>query len=70
MNGYMLAHGYCIACGRPITYNPNHVPSLRIDGVRHAICRHCHREWNRFHRVEKGLPEVPLHPLAYEPEEV
>lgn len=67
---FMMVHGFCCACGRPISYNPNRVPSLPVNGQREAICRYCHAEWNRIHRTEKGLDPIPLHPDAYEPEEV
>lgn len=67
---YMMVHGFCIACNSPINYNPNHVPSLPVNGKREAICRSCHAEWNRIHRTSKGMEPLPLHPQAYEAEEV
>lgn len=68
--GFMTIHGYCAACGRFIVFNPDRVPSLRVDGERQPICQSCHAEWNRIHRLAKGLDPAPLHPDAYEPEEV
>jgi len=68
MGGYVFIYGFCIGCGRPFSYNPNYVPSLRVDGRREAICASCHAAWNEIHRVSKDLDPIPLHPNAYEPE--
>ena len=68
MSGYAFMVGACVNCGVPLTYSPTHVPSIRVDGVRQPLCRGCAAEWNRIHRTSKGLPEVPVHPNAYEPE--
>jgi hypothetical protein len=32
--GYAFVIGGCVACGRRMTFNPLHVPSLRVGGVR------------------------------------
>ena len=68
MRGFVLVHGACAACTRLIAYNPNHVPSIRVRGVKAAICASCHQRWNDMHRVSKGLGPLPIHPQAYEPE--
>ena len=68
MSGYMMVHTACVACSRVVGINPTHCPSLRVNGEREPICRVCFNEWNRVHRVARGLDPIPLHPQAYEPE--
>lgn len=67
---FMYVHGFCVACAAPISYNPDHVPSIRVGGTKQAICPVCFAEWNRIHRTGQGLEPLPLHPNAYEPQEV
>ena len=67
--GYSFVLGNCVGCKRFISFNPTHVPSLVVNGTREPLCRACHARWNEIHRTSKGLSEVPLHPLAYDPEE-
>ena len=67
---FMLVHGFCVNCQTPISYNPHHVPSIRVNGSKEAICSACFDEWNRIHRTSRGLEALPLHPDAYEAEEV
>lgn len=67
---YMFVTGDCAACGKFIDYNPHHVPSIRVEGHRKAICEDCFHRWNKIHRTDKGLEPLPLHPDAYEPAEV
>jgi len=67
---YMWVIGDCINCGTMINFNPNHVPSLIIDGVREPLCEKCFDRWNEIHRISKDYGPVPLHPNAYKPEEV
>ena len=66
---HIIAFGECAGCQRPIAFNPDRVPSIRVDGQREPICRGCHGAWNRIHRTSKGLEPVPLDPDAYEPVE-
>jgi len=66
--GYMFLCSSCCACERVIMYNPEHVPSLRIEGNREPLCQVCANKWNHIHRLSKGLEPVPIHPLAYEPQ--
>ena len=68
--GYMFAIGECINCGVVLSFNPEKVPSVRINGKREPLCSLCHGKWNEIHRVSEGLEPVPIHPEAYEPEEV
>ena len=67
--GYMIAFGNCVNCGRLIGFNPNCVPSIRVDGKREPLCEECFGIWNQYHRIDKGLKPIPLHPDAYEPAE-
>jgi len=65
---YVLCVGACINCGVLITFNPNRVPSIRINGVREPLCAGCFARWNQIHRTGQGLESLPLHPDAYRPE--
>jgi len=62
----MFVIGGCIACNAIITFNAEHVPSIRVNGVREPLCRACFAKWNEIHRISKGLAPEPLHPQAYE----
>ena len=66
----MFAIGSCVACGRTITFNPERVPSLRVNGSREPLCPGCHARWNLIHRTSKGLAPVEAHPEAWGAEEV
>lgn len=74
--GYMMAIGTCANCRVPITFNPEWVPSVRIDASGHPdpeaprrpVCRACALELYRLLR-DAGLTPPPIHPMAYEPEE-
>jgi hypothetical protein len=63
--GFMFVVGDCINCHAPLCFNPDCVPSLRIDGVKQPLCESCFDKWNELHRTSKGLPPLPLHPDAY-----
>ena len=60
----------CAACGKLVAANPSCCPSLMIKGRKEAICKSCADRWNYIHRTSQGLEPVPIHPQAYEPEEV
>lgn len=76
---FMYCLGPCINCGVVFSFNPDLVPSMRTEiqngkrvygeGEREPICRNCFEQGNRM-RVERGLEPLPLHPDAYEPQEV
>ncbi len=70
MSEVMFVVSGCIGCKKIITYNPDKVPSLRINGVREPLCIDCFNKWNMHHRLEKGLEPVNIHPLAYTPMKV
>ena len=63
--GYMQAFGPCVNCGRVFGFNPELVPSIRVNGVREPVCKVCIDRANPI-RIENGLePIVPL-PGAYD----
>lgn len=75
---WMFVLGHCWSCGRPFTFNPNHVPSIPVlpDGsiggglgaTREPLCRTCVEQANRY-REAKGASLWEIHPEAYEPTE-
>ena len=65
---YMMIMGPCYCCKALMSYNPNTVPSLPVDGVRQAICRACIEQANPK-RIANGLEPVVISPDAYEPAE-
>ncbi len=68
--GYMITTSNCVACNSLITFNPDHVPSLVVNGQREPLCRSCHGRWNEIHRTSKGLEPIPIHAEAYGAKEV
>ena len=68
MSGYCFVIGSCVACGVPLNFNPNRVPSIRVNGEREPLCRGCFAQWNTIHRTSKGLEPIALDPQAYSPE--
>ena len=67
---YVFVYGECVSCRTPIAFNPDYVPSIRVNGEREPLCRACHARWNDLHRTSKGLEPFALSPRAYEPEAV
>lgn len=65
---FMFVIGNCAGCRRRISFSASHVPSIRVKGVREPLCRACVGVLNA-RRVAEGLPEQPVRPDAYEPEE-
>lgn len=71
--GYMIVLGSCYSCRRPFTFNPERVPSVRVNaegvedpaGVRQPICLECIDAANPI-RVANGLNPLVPHPDAYE----
>jgi hypothetical protein len=61
----MFVLSACVGCQQIISYNPNKVPSLSVNGNREPICKKCFNKWNEIHRTSKGLEAVYLHPEAY-----
>lgn len=63
---HVLALADCANCRQPFTFNPNQVPSVRVDGVRVPICRECITAANDTRR-KSGLPVFTISEDAYEP---
>lgn len=74
-DGYVMALAPCVSCGALFFFDPDRVPSLRVNaqgqldpnGRREPVCKNC---WDRrqAHRRSQGLPEETLLPGAYGPE--
>jgi hypothetical protein len=64
---YMIAIGNCVVCGNLFSFNPEKVPSIRINGEKEPICRSCMERVNALKR-EKGIPEFEIPKDAYAPE--
>jgi hypothetical protein len=62
---YVQAYSACYSCKRLIAYNPDLVPSIRINGVREPVCRACIQQANPV-RIAKGLQPITISPGAYE----
>lgn len=53
-------------CGKPISFNPVKVPSLRDkNGTRQPVCRECIEKAN-IERKKMGIPLLKILPGAYE----
>lgn len=68
--GYVSCMEACFGCKRLFAFNPNKVPSVRVDGVRRPICQVCVDKANP-RRIANGLPPIVPMEGAYEamPEE-
>ena len=64
--GYALAFGTCFGCKKTFGFNPLRVPSINVNGNKEPVCRECIERANPM-RKKNGLPEVDIHPEAYEP---
>lgn len=64
--GYVFATSECCVCKRLFCYNPNLVPSIRINGVREPICEEC-VNWANPERLKRGLEPITILRGAYEP---
>jgi len=68
-----IAFSACFACGKPFGYNPDLVPSIRVNennqpdpnGVRKPVCEDCMRLTN-IRRERMGLQPHVILPGAYE----
>lgn len=71
--GWMMVIGPCFSCGRVMSYNADHVPSIPASqsgtGEREPVCRVCVERANP-ERIANGLAPIVIHPDAYEPAEV
>jgi len=66
---FMICTSHCAGCGELISYNPNRVPSIRVNGEKEALCLECATRVNQ-NRVKEGKDACFIHPDAYEAEEV
>ena len=64
--GYVFVAGSCYCCNKLITFHPNKVPSIRVNGKREPVCRDCIARAN-VERVKNGLPAFEIPAGAYEP---
>ena len=63
--GYVAAVSPCFACGRPFSFNPIRVPSLRdSNNVRQPVCEDCINKVNPI-REKKGLLPITYSADAY-----
>ncbi len=65
MGYYYFAAGHCYGCGRLFTFNPELVPSVRVEGSREPICGSCVGAANP-RREENGLEPIRVLPGAYD----
>lgn len=71
-----MAFGPCANCREVFGFNPDWVPSIKLDpeghpaedGTRRPLCRACAHKLQEI-LVAAGQAAPPIHPLAYEPEE-
>jgi len=63
---YALVWSACVNCKRIFGYNPHHVPSIVVKGVREPVCEPCF-DANNARRIAEGLEPFKRHPDAYEP---
>lgn len=64
--GFAICLGSCINCGKPFSFNPVKVPSIRVNGVREPVCKPCVETAN-VERVAAGLEPFAINPDAYDP---
>jgi hypothetical protein len=57
--------GPCYSCKALFSFNPNLVPSIRINGNREPICQNCIERANPL-RKANGLEEIVALPGAYD----
>ena len=60
--------GDCYGCKRIFSFNPDFVPSLRVNGIKEPFCKSCIDKANPV-RIANGLEPLRIHPMAYEPNE-
>ncbi len=67
--GYVMIVMPCASCGRTISCNPNHVPSIKNDNDKKVpLCFDCATELNRLFE-KAGKESVPIHSEAYNAED-
>lgn len=63
--GFVTCITNCVNCHNPFGCNPNLVPSIRVNGVREAVCRNCIETAN-VQRKEMGMEPFEIRDGAYE----
>ena len=63
--GYVIVFGECYGCKQMFGFNPERVPSIRIEGVKQPICQSCVDRVNP-QRIANGLEPIRPLPGAYE----
>lgn len=58
--GGWLAIGPCWSCKQRMTFDPDRVPSIVVDGIRQPLCRRCVDHANALRRHTGMPPIVPL----------
>ena len=66
--GYLIAMAPCFGCKRVFSFNPDLVPSIRVQGNREPICAACVARANPL-RIANGLEPIQVLPGAYEESE-
>ena len=68
--GYVFMLGMCVGCRKMISFNPNKVPSVRINGEKEPLCEECATQINK-NRAKAGMEVCVIHKDAWEaiPEE-
>ena len=66
--GYVQGIGICrVGCGKVFGFNPNRVPSIRIEnGEREPVCEDCVRRVNAMRKEAGAEPFFTVLPGAYE----
>ena len=64
--GYAFMVADCLCCKQPFSFNPNLVPSHRVNGGKEPVCRACIDAANPV-RKKKGLAPLTYAPGAYDP---
>ena len=65
--GFAFCVGRCVVCCNSITFNPNKVPAIRIDGEKQPVCADCvARMQQKQRKLKVAVWPDPL-PGAYEP---
>lgn len=62
--GFVFCIAPCVSCGAPLSFNPNLVPSVRVQGEKRPVCRTCIENANNI-RKTKGLELLVILPGAY-----
>ena len=65
MSSFVFITGPCLTCKNIFSYHPNKVPSVRVNGVREAVCKTCIDAAN-IKRREIGMTDLTYADDAYE----